>query len=184
MSVRRRVALAVAGVILGNLAVFAAYTFPRRLQRKTVSERLKALHSEVERERRQVAERREVVEAARANAEDVRRFYGEVLSSRRTSLHALLTGMEREASGLGLRLDQKIDEAKVQGAPLERYTIRITVTGAYRPLVSFLERLERSPQFVTIDQVQIAERGAGRQATLEILVSAYFKREEAAGSAS
>jgi Tfp pilus assembly protein PilO len=179
VKVRRRAALAVAGVLVGNALVFAAYTFPKRLQQKTVSERLKTLRAEVERERQQVAERREIVEAARANAEDTRLFYSEVLASRRTSLHALLTSMEHEASGLGLRLDQKIEEGKVQGAPLERYTIRVTVTGTYRQLVSFLERLERSQQFLTVDQVQIAERGTGPQATLEILISAYFKREDA-----
>jgi Tfp pilus assembly protein PilO len=184
MSGQRRAALVVAGVLLGNAVVFGAYTFPQRLRQRTVAERLKTLRSEVDRERRQARERREEVEAVRANAEDVHRFYSDVLASRRTSLHALLTSMEREASGLGLRLDQKIDEAKVQGAPLERYTIRVSVTGTYRQLVSFLERLERSQQFVTIDQVQIAERGAAKQATLDILISAYFKREEDNGRAS
>jgi Tfp pilus assembly protein PilO len=178
------VALAVAGVFVGNVVLFAGYTLPRRVKQKTVTERVKILRSEIERQRRQVAERREVVEAARANAEDTRRFYSEVLGTRRSSLHALLANMEREAASLGLRLDQRIDEAKVTGAPLERYTIRVTVTGTYRQLVSFLGRLERSSQFVTIDQVQIAERGTGHQGALDITISAYFRRQEAADRAS
>jgi Tfp pilus assembly protein PilO len=178
------VALAVAGVFVGNAVLFAAYTLPRRMKQKTATERVKLLRSEVERQRLQVAERREVVEAARANAEDTQRFYSEVLATRRSSLHDLLVNMEREAAGLGLRLDQRIDEAKVRGAPLERYTIRVTVTGTYKQLVSFLGRLERSPQFLTIDQVQLAERGTGHQAALDIVISAYFKREDAGGRES
>jgi Tfp pilus assembly protein PilO len=181
---RRRVALAVAGVFVGNVVLFGAYTLPRRVKQKTVTERVKVLRSEVERQRGQVAARREVVEAARANAEDTRRFYSQVLATRRASLHDLLVNMEREAGGLGLRLDERIDEARVTGAPLERYTIQVTVTGTYRQLVSFLGRLERSPQFLTIDQVQIAERGTGHQAALHITISAYFKREDADGRAS
>lgn len=175
---RRHLLLAFVGLLGLNAAVFAAHTLPRTMQERSARSRAAVVRAEVERERLRTAALRERVEAARSNASDRERFYREVVGERRSSLHTILREMEITAAELGLRLEQTIDEQKVEGAPLDRFVIRMPVTGTYRQLVSFLERLEQSGHFLTVDQIQLRDKGGEKAAKLDVVVSAYFRRED------
>jgi hypothetical protein len=51
------------------------------------------------------------------------------------------------------------------------------VTGNYRQLGAFLGALERSPHFLTVDQVAIRQK-EGSTADMAVVLSAYFRGEE------
>jgi hypothetical protein len=167
-------------VLLGlNLAVFAAYTLPRRMQEKNIASRAIVLREEVERERRATAELRRRAETVESNNRDVARFYREIVGGRRLGLLPVLEELEAVAARLGLEAPRRSYAPKeVKGvAGLSRFQVMMPVTGNYRQLGAFLGALERSPHFLTVDQVAIRQK-EGSVADLAIVLSAYFRGEE------
>jgi Tfp pilus assembly protein PilO len=166
-----------------NAAVFLAYTLPRRLQEKNISQRAVVLREEVERERRAVAGLRRRAETLESNNRDLARFYREVVGGRRIGLLPVLEELEGLAGKFGLQSPRRAYAPKeVTGvAGLSRFTITMPVTGTYRQLGAFLGALEQSPHFLTVDQVKLRQK-EGSMADLAIVVSAYFRGEEGAGA--
>src|SRR6185436_14434221 len=93
---------------------------------------------------------------------DVKRFYGQTLGAK-SSLLAVQRDMEAMARDLGLRVgNRSYSTEEVKGSEsIRRFQMTMQVKGTYRQLVSFLDRLERSPHFVTLDQVSLAHRETG-----------------------
>jgi hypothetical protein len=67
----------------------------------------------------------------------------------------------------------------VNGLPLTRFRFTMPVTGSYAQLVAFLDRLERSSYFVTVDQVQFSGTQGGEAPMLGLTLSTYFFSGEA-----
>lgn len=171
-------------VLLGaNLVVFLGYTLPRALRDRSAAARLSTLREEVGRQRAlaQGLERR--AETVRRNADDTQRFYGEVLGTREARLVPLLREIEKTARDLGLGAGQAgYDPSPVRDAPLVRFVITMPVSGSYQQLVSFLDRLERSPQFLIVDSVALREKqGEAAEADLSVALSTYFRSEQGGG---
>jgi Tfp pilus assembly protein PilO len=71
------------------------------------------------------------------------------------------------------------DAAEVKGAPLDRFVISMPVSGTYRQLVAFVQRLEQAPYFLTLDEVQLSGAAAqGGRAELRLQLSCYFRAAE------
>lgn len=172
---RRRVLLA-AGVLAAlNAAVYAAYTFPRSLQEKSAAARVEIMRSEVQRERQRVAALRGRADAVRTNAQDVDRFYASL--GTKGSLLSLREEIARSASELGLRVGARTYSSEpVKGTEdLMRFEIRMPLTGTYAQLAAFLDRVERSPHFVTVDQIQLHQREQRERAELSVVLSAFYR---------
>lgn len=176
---RRRLLVPVLALLGLNLAVFLAYTLPRRMQEENIASRAVVLREEVERERRAMAELRRRAETLESNNRDVARFYREVVGGRRIGLLPVLQELEGMASELGLQSPRRNYSPKeVKGvAGLSRFQVTMPVTGTYRQLGSFLGALERSPHFLTVDKVSIRQK-EGSVADLAIVLSAYFRGDE------
>jgi len=176
---RRRLLVPFLALLGLNLAVFFAYTLPRRLQEQNIASRVVVLREDVERERRTTAELRRRAETLESNNRDVARFYREVVGGRRIGLLPVLEELEAVAGKLGLQSPRRAYAPKeVKGvAGLSRFQVTMPVSGNYRQLGAFLAALERSPHFLTVDQVQIRQK-EGSVADLAIVLSAYFRGEE------
>jgi type II secretion system (T2SS) protein M len=167
-------------VLLGlNVAVFCAYTLPRRMKEKNIASRVVVLREDVERERRTTAELRRRAETLQSNNRDVARFYREVVGGRRIGLLPVLEELEAVAARLGIESPRRNYSPKeVKGvAGLSRFQVMMPVSGTYRQLGAFLGALERSPHFLTVDEVTIRQK-EGSVASLAITLSAYFRGEE------
>jgi len=175
---RRRMLLALAIVAGLNAAVYAAYTLPRSMGERRVAERQKALRDEIQRERAVADRQRRHADTVRSNTEDVRKFYETAVGGRTASLVSVLRAIEGMAREGGMRPGPARYEAKaVEGAPLDRFLITMPVAGTYRQLVAFVQRLEQSPYFLTLDEVQFRGEAKGG-ADLSIGLSCYFAAEE------
>jgi Tfp pilus assembly protein PilO len=163
-------------ILLGtNLAVFAAYTFPRQLQLKSVTARAATLRAEVERERQVTLQLRERADTIRANHADMERFYREAVGLREATLLPTLQEVEKMVAEPGLKARHRtFHPEEVKGAPLTRVVISLPVEGTYSQLVGFLERVERSPRFLTVDRVAL-RRSAQQKGDLSVELSAYFR---------
>jgi Tfp pilus assembly protein PilO len=180
---RRRLLVPFLALLGLNLAVFFAYTLPRRMQERNIASRVVVLREEVERERRATAELRRRAETLESNNRDVARFYREVVGGRRIGLLPILQELEGMATSLGLQSPRRSYAPKeVKGvAGLSRFQITMPVTGSYRQLGAFLGALERSPHFLTVDKVSLRQK-EGTVADLSIVLSAYFRGEEGASA--
>ena len=176
---RRRLLVPFLALLGLNLVVFFAYTLPRRMQEKNIASRVVVLREEVDRERRATAELRRRAETLESNNRDVARFYREVVGGRRIGLLPVLEELEAIAGKLGLQSPRRNYAPKeVKGvAGLSRFQVTMPVTGNYRQLGAFLAALERSPHFLTVDQVAIRQK-EGSVADLSVVLSAYFRGEE------
>jgi len=173
---RRQAWIAVGALAALNAVVLFVYTLPRRMEERSLAERVASLRSEVESERSTVARLRRRTDALQANAADAGRFYGGLGS--RSSLLSVLEELQRVPRELRLKVSQRSYEPEpVRGLPLTRYTITMPVSGTYRQLTAFLDRMERSPHFMTVDQVNLRKRGTGGEAELDVVLSAYVRAE-------
>jgi Tfp pilus assembly protein PilO len=169
-------------VLLGlNAALFAAYTLPRLIQARSLESRRETLKAVVERERARRAAATERANSIRDNERDSRRFF-EVVGSKEKTLLPLLRRISEIASELGLEPERSTyNPEDVKGAPLTRFVITLPITGTYPEVVSFLDQLERLPQFVTVDRLGIRGPSAGEGPTaLDLTLSAYFVAEAGA----
>jgi len=174
---RQRALPALLGVLLLNVGVFAAYTFPRTLQVRSATSRALAARTEAEREREAVAELRQRSDVIRANTQDAERFY-ETVAPRRTDVMAVVEDVEKMAKEPGLKPGPRaFAPADVKDPRLVRVKITLPLEGSYDQLVGFLDRVERSKYFLTVDRISL--RGGGREgtATLQVELSAYFRSE-------
>lgn len=165
-----------------NLVLLLAYTLPRTLQERSIESRREALRAELERERRLAADAERRAETLRSNARDADRFLREVVGTRGARLVPAVQEIEAAANELGLRTRQwTYQPQEVKEAGLIRFGVTMPLAGSYQQLVSFLDRLERSPQFLTVDQVQLTERRGEGGASLSLVFSAYFRAESGGG---
>jgi Tfp pilus assembly protein PilO len=172
---RKRLLIALAVVLGLNLIVFAAFTFPRSLQRRNLGERMASARQEVERERERVAALRASHDLVTANTRDTSEFFSRSIGLRGASMVPLLREVETVARERGLRVgNQSFSFEPVKGAPLDRFVVKMPVRGTYRELVGFVEALERSSLFVTLDEITVYGQQSG-QAELQMVLSCYFR---------
>jgi len=159
-----------------NAVVFFAYTVPKRLEERSLVARVATLRTEVERDRAAAARLRRRTEAVEANTADTTRFFKGL--GARNELLAVLEELQRIPRELGLRVGHRAYEPNpVKGLPLTRYAVTMPITGNYRQLTSFLDRMERSSHFMTVDEVNLRKRAAGGEADLDVTMSAYVRSE-------
>jgi hypothetical protein len=175
---RRRLLILLAAGALLNAAVYAAYTLPRLLGERRVAERLKTLREEIARERAVADRQRRHADTVRSNTADVRTFYETSVAGRSSSLVPVLRAIEGMAREGGMRPGPAAYKAaEVKGVPLDRFVITMPVAGTYRQLVAFVQRLEQSPYFLTLDEVRFSGEGKGG-AELAMELSCYFRKAE------
>jgi len=172
---RRKVLGATLALLGLNGVVFVLYTLPKLLEERNLFARDQALQGALAREEMMALALRRRAEVAEANERDVSRLTRELLSDSKVSLLPTLRYVETNAEEAGLHFSQRSYEPEVvKGAPFVRVGIRMSLGGLYDQIVEFLSRLEKAPQFITIDQVQLrsdAEKGQGQ---LSLVLSAYF----------
>jgi Tfp pilus assembly protein PilO len=165
-------------LVVLNVMVFVAWTLPRIIQERSLASRAATLEQELSLERARVAEQRARLAVLEKNAADERRFLNEVVSARRAALVPMLQDLSRMAREHGLApKSQGYSRQALKTAPLTAFKITLPVSGTYQQLARFVQSLERSRHFVTIDSISIAQRGADGAASLDIVLSAYFPRE-------
>ena len=176
---RRQAVIALIAVALVNGVVYAAYTLPRSLEERRLAERKTALQQEVQQERKRLSAIRAQADVLEANRADVDAFYTKTVGMRTSSMVPVLQEVESLAREGGLHPGAaSFSDEPIKGGGLERFVITMPVAGNYRQVVNFIQRLERSPYFLTLDEVQVksssGQAGQGN-AGLSLVVSAYFR---------
>ena len=185
---RKRLLWPVVALLGLNVAVGAAYTVRRGLQRRDIVSRAEALRKEAETLRRSVRELQRRADIAGDNGAAEKRFFAEVVGTRQTTLVPTLAEIEKLAAEPGLKAGSRsFTPDPVKDLPLMRLQVAVTLTGGYKQLVAFLSRVERSKHFVTVDKVLLRESSAPgdlsspSEGSLAVQLSAWFRAEEGEG---
>lgn len=172
---RKRLLIGLAAVLGLNAATYLAFTLPRSLQQRNLDSRLRSAREEVERERQKQQSLKARYDLVTSNTRDTTEFYQRRIGSRGVGLVPLLRELESLARGRGLNVGrQSFKYEPVKGAPLDRFEVEMPVHGSYRELVEFVNDLERSSQFVTLDKIEVRARDGG-EAELKMVLSCYFR---------
>jgi Tfp pilus assembly protein PilO len=162
-----------------NVAVLLAWTVPRFIQQRSLASRAATLDQELALERARAAEQRARAALLESNARDEKRFLAQVVPGRRSALVPMLYDLTTLAREHGLTpRTQTYARSAVKGAPLTAFNITMPVSGTYPQVVGFLQSVERSKHFVTIDSVALSQTAIGSSASLSIAFTTYFPRED------
>ncbi len=184
----RRIALYVwAAAVVLNLLVLAVFTVPRTLREANLERRVAQLRAQVAGAQERNRMLRRTSQIAGQNDADVRRFYRGLVGTREQTLLPVLAEIDGLARELSLDPGTQTFEAEpVKKRPLMRFRINVPLRGSYSQVVTLLERLERSPNFVTVDEIKLRERpqeGAGAT-ELSLVCSTFFSDPRAAAAAA
>jgi Tfp pilus assembly protein PilO len=180
---RRRLLVPALVLLALNAATYFAYTLPRTARERDIAEQAVILRQEVARERARVLALRQRAHTIEANTADVARFYQSL--GRKESLLMIQEAIAGVARQLGLTVGNRgyTNEAVKGSDSLARFRITMPISGSYRQVVSFLQRIETLPHFVTVDSIGLrgdSGPGFGHSTNLNVVLSVYFLDAEAA----
>ena len=159
---RRRLLPAFLGLLALNLLVLAAWTGPRTMRLRNATARVEAARETTARAREETAFLEERAEAIRANSEDLKHFYESVIGPEETHLVPTLRDIDRMSRAPGLRTGpRQFSRQQVDDAAVERLAVTVPLEGSYDDLVGFLEDVEGSSRFLTVDGIALAGARSG-----------------------
>jgi Tfp pilus assembly protein PilO len=164
-----------------NAVIFLAWTLPHLLQERNLNVRSATLEQELAREKAKVQEARERSLTLETNTRDERQFLASVVGDRRRLLVPMLQDIVKTAEKHGLQpRTTGYKRAPLRGLPaVTRFDITLPIEGSYAQLAAFVQEMERSPHFVTVETIALAQ-GRGEEssaASLDIKLVTYFKAE-------
>lgn len=178
---RRRLLVPALVLVALNAGTYFAYTLPRAIQERTIAARVVVLREELAQERSRVEALRHRARTIEANTADVVQFYKGM--GRKESLLEIQEDIIGVGRQLGLTIGSRSygNEAVKSSDSLARFRITMPISGSYRQIVSFLQRIETLPHFVTVDSISLREdaAGGGRGTSLNVALSVYFVDSEA-----
>jgi Tfp pilus assembly protein PilO len=172
---KRRLLPAFLALVTVNLLVLAAWTVPRSLRLRNATARVEAAREILAQEKAQAELVQERASAIDANARDLARFYESIVGTEEADLLPTLEEIEEMARAPGLSPGRRaFRRDDIEDVALERVSVVLPLEGSYEQLVGFLQEVERSPRFLTVDRISL--RGeADREATLQVEMSAFMR---------
>jgi hypothetical protein len=178
----RTLVLSIAVLLVLNVIVFAAFIYPLSRRVSSVTERTQAADRELAAARLAHLRAERALTGKSQASHELDTFYKTVLPSDMPSARRLvyprLEQMAREADlrATGSNLEY-VDE---KGHTLRQLKVHMELTGSYQGVRDFIHRLERAPEFLVIERVQLRENKTDDAAlTLQLDLSTYFKEPAA-----
>ncbi len=163
-------------ICLVNLAVLFAYGLVLAGQARFREARMSRQSAELVRLKEERAELVAAVEAAREIREGIDDLYENWLSTERQRLTRLIAEVKSLARRAGL--DPTVisyPEESLEQYDLVKRSIVFTVEGTYQDLRRFVNFLELSDYFLTLEEVQLADSGAqGQSLRINLKISTLF----------
>ena len=174
----RRYVLPLVIALVANVLVYALFVYPLAQRVANVEQRNQAAGEALTAAQADFAQANGTLTGKDRAATELATFYKDVLppdlSGARRLTQLRLRQLARE-SDLMFDRDQYAEE-EVRDSTLRRLKIRMVLTGDYEDMRSFIHQLEAAPEFVVIDNVELAagsDTSDAQVVTLEM--STYFR---------
>ncbi|HEX5108011.1 MAG TPA: type 4a pilus biogenesis protein PilO [Vicinamibacterales bacterium] len=165
----RRFVIPLAVLLLANVLVYAFYVFPLSQRVSNVTERTQAAEGELNAARLQHSQASNMVTGRARSAEGLETFYNAVLPANPAAARQLasprLDQLARQSNVHAKRIST--EAVSERDRTLTRLEIRMDVTGTYDAIRRFVHQLERSRDFVVVQNLRISE-GSNEDAQLNV----------------
>jgi Tfp pilus assembly protein PilO len=171
--------LALVALALINLAVYVTVVYPLAGRVAAAGQRAESAARDLGQALREEQQARNTVAGQARAAEDLTRFYEEILpgdqAEARRITYLRLAQMAQRAN---LRFERRTFAAQeVRHSQLSRLEMTMVLRGAYRDVRRFIHQLETSPEFVVITNVGLAQqrREQGDLLELTLALATYYR---------
>jgi Tfp pilus assembly protein PilO len=178
-SEHRRLLIALVVAVVVNVILYVAVVSPLADRVANVAESERTAEQALTQARTQHAEASGILTGKSSASAELTTFYTEVLprdlAGARRLTYLRLAQLAREAD-LDYRRATYAPVAE-SGSTLTRLQIQLILEGTYADMRAFIYQLETSPEFVVIDNLQLAEGAADENGSLVVTVdlSTYFR---------
>jgi Tfp pilus assembly protein PilO len=180
---RRAVLVLLGAVLLVNLLAFVIAVRPLMLKSAGAADRASAAAVMKSNAERELAQARQLVSGTGDAQQELAAFYSKVLptdlTSARRMTYASLPALAEKTGVIYDRRTTNVEEP-TRDERLAEMKIRMVLRGDYTSLREFVYELERSPEFIIIDDISLTQTNEN-ELTLLINLSTYF-RQDANGS--
>lgn len=172
----RRVLLALGLVFTANVLVYAVFVYPLSQQVANVEQRDEAAVRALGDARFEHARASGTLNGKAQASTELATFYNEVLPRDLAGARRLtFLRLAQLARDTNLQYERASYEPETEdGSTLTRLQIEMVLLGAYADVRDFMYRLETSPEFVVIDNVQLDEDSTGGLLVVTLDLSTYF----------
>ena len=176
----RRILLPLAVLALVDVAVYTFVVYPMTLSAEGAARRAAAAREALATAEKEHALAQAVVKSGSIAANDLQRFYTQVLPANlpavRRMTYARLAELARETNLLYDR--RSFEEDPGYHGSLKRFQITMDLEGNYRDIREFIHRLESAPEFVVIEDLALSS-GTDEDAPLALTVrlATYYRDE-------
>jgi hypothetical protein len=175
---KRALVLPIALVLAANLLAYFIVVRPLALKSAGAADRAFAAAAALKAAEKEVALARALVTGKSRADEELNAFYQKVLPPNQTAArrmtYASLPALARKTSVKYEARTIAVDEM-TEDKRFGHMTIRMELQGDYENLRQFIYELERSPEFVIIDDVTLAESARGEALMLTLDLSTYYR---------
>lgn len=180
-----RRALVPLGVVLAiNLVVLAVVVLPLRQSVQSSASRAEASAQSLRQAMSELKDAEATRDGQSQAAKDLERFYASVLpgdlSSARRVTHVKLSQLAR-SHDVHFESGTATTEA-LKGSTLERLRVQYSLSGDWDDIRKLIYAIETGPDFVVIDNVELAEGGGNAPLSLTLEMSTYYKAVGAPGA--
>ncbi len=176
----RRLVVALAVAFVLNVLVYALVVYPLSQRVANVEQRDQAAEQALAQARMEHAQASGTLTGKARAAAELATFYGDVLpqdlAGARRLTYLRLARLARESN---LEYERSSYDPTVEtDSTLTRLQIQIILSGSYADMRDFIYQLETAPEFVVIDNVQLAEGSDGAGSLVVTLdLSTYYRNE-------
>jgi type IV pilus assembly protein PilO len=165
---------------LANATAYVVYRFGFADRVQSLETSLEDTRKSLEQEAPERARLERLIERSRRNDEDIRRLYDERFSTRSQRLTRITAEVKQLARTAGLNpLSINYGEEKIEDYGLVKRSFAFSVDGTYLELRKFINLLELSESFLTLEEVTLAsdEGGQGPELHIRLILSTLFAGE-------
>lgn len=166
-------------LLLANLVAAAAVFHPWGGSQEELQQQLTALRQSV-RQREQAVERlRAVAGNVERTREESDRFLANYFLPAQTAYSAVLEELRSVADKSGVRAkDHSFDMQPIEGSDtLELMNVTGNYEGSFANLVEFVNAIDRSPRFLTIERLQAAPLQTQGALNINLRINVFVRRE-------
>jgi hypothetical protein len=178
---KRAVLLPLALALVANIAVYGLIVYPLETKAATASDRAAAAAQSLRAADRELAAARALVSGKSHADEELATFYDKVLppnfAAAQRMTYAFVPAVARKTNLKYEARHQEIEATRdtSKSAHLGRLKTRVVLQGDYENFRQFVYELETAPEFVIIDDVQIAQTEANKPLSVTLELSTYYR---------
>lgn len=177
----RRLVVPLSIALLVNLLIFAFIVYPLSERVANVTQRDAAAERELTAARKEHANAIGTLTGKDRAAQELARFYKDVLPRDFASARRLTQGVVQTARKFNVEFYSATvsPPARARESTLVHYSTKLELAGRYRDVRNFIHQLETAPQFIVIDDVSLSEEyDEGGLLEMTLQLSTYYQDTE------